>query len=265
MKLSGNQSRNFLSSLAKIGFPCSVLDLSELEFVTPVVCILAELATYLDIPVQHPYTPKLCHYLNYMSRSQKSSDRYISVFNLRRETEIPNLIRYFDHLFGDWLSQDSRYFVRYAFSELMDNVFHHAHSDSGLWIHAQKYPMYNAVEMALADLGIGISESIRNNPLYASYGATERFVLALNPGVTGKPDEHSGEGLSSVIEWVKHNPSAEGMVISLNSMWYKIENKSGFYHCEEIRWPGTFLWLNIPKEPIFSMEKIWEMLGLRPD
>lgn len=229
------------------------------------VCVLAGVATHLGIPVRQPNDPELCHYLNYMSYSQKGSTRYISVFNLRKETEVLGLVRHFDQLFGDWLAPASRFFVRYAFSELMDNVFHHAHSKPGLWIQAQKYSAQNVVEMAIADLGIGIPESMRRNPLYASLEAPERFVLALNLGATGKPNEHSGEGLSCVIEWIKRNPRAEGVLISLNSMWYKVKGQVGFCHRKEIMWPGTLLWLNIPKEPTYSMEKVWEMLGLDPE
>ena len=270
LKLSGSQSLNFLSNLIKTGFSCSTLDLSEVSFVTPVICILYEVAKYTKKRIILPNKIDSVDYLSYMRSSSQTPSysytrRYIKTFNVRQPEEIIPLVKKFQNLFQDWLAFESNFFIQYAFSELMENVFHHAQSQPGLWIQAQKYPTLGAVEMAIADLGIGIAESMKNNPIYQDIDANTRFVIALNVGTTSKPEEHSGEGLACVLKWIKENREAEAVLISLNNVWYKIDKNIGIYHAPHNIWQGTFLWLKIPKEPDYSLLEIWEKLELKPD
>lgn len=265
LKLIGNQSLHFLSSLIRNGFPSKVLDISEVKFVTPVICVLCEVAQFLGKRIIYPRNFDSFDYLSYMKKTSTSSSRYISTFNVSKEQEILPLVKQFKSLFKDWLTPESCYFMEYALNELIENVFYHAQSQPGLWIQAQKYPNLGTLEVALADLGRGITESMRDNPIYQKINSDSLFLMALNIGVTSKPEEHSGEGLSCVLEWIKRNPNAEGILISLDNTWYKIKDKVGWYHADYKIWPGTFLWLEIPREPQYSLLEVWNDLGLKPE
>lgn len=193
--------------------------------------------------------------------------RYIPVIHLN-EDKLNEELHYqiakkFINVFHGFLSKESEEFLSYSLTELMDNVFHHAKSAHGLWLHLQKYPYFNSIELCICDLGIGISESMKENSAFSSYSDFDRFLLALETGNTSKPDFHSGEGLSSSLNWISYNPDAAGVLFSKKHWWVKPKNKKPIANEHtQIIWPGTFIWLSIPRSPKYSLQKIWENFGL---
>ncbi len=172
-------------------------------------------------------------------------------------------------IFQDFVSDNTLKDLSYTFSELMENVFHHAKSKEGLFIQAQKYETLNFLEIVIADLGIGIEKSLKENPVYKFLDDMSAFKKAFEIGATRNPENNAGEGLTSIKLWIENNFDAEGIIISNNFMWFKIwnENRSviDFHKRPFILWPGTFIWLKIPKEPQKSLLQIWENLGLTSD
>ena len=150
----------------------------------------------------------------------------------------------------------------------MDNVFDHAESKNGLIIHAQKYKQHLAyrdrIEICIADMGKGIAASMAENPDYLKLSDFDKFMLALQVEYTSKPDKHTGERLSSILEWVKSNKGAECVIISKNHVWQKTNKGIGQNTLKNIKWDGTFIWLSTPRNPEISINEIWEKLGLIP-
>jgi hypothetical protein len=95
----------------------------------------------------------------------------------------------------------------YAFLEIVNNVFHHAHSPTHAIICAQSYQKLQQVELAVVDSGRGIPSSLGQNPRLTNRFSTaaEAIELAVQPRVTGRPDHNTGEGLFFTLEFIKAN------------------------------------------------------------
>lgn len=93
-------------------------------------------------------------------------------------------------------------FVSYMFVETIRNVYEHADVLSA-FICAQKWPSKNLVEIAIADTGIGIADSLGKS--FPQKSEIERMYLSMQPGITSKsnysylekndPWRNSGYGL----------------------------------------------------------------------
>ena len=93
------------------------------------------------------------------------------------------------------------------FSELATNVINHAESEGG-YVIAQQYrgTEQTLVEIAIADSGIGIRDSLRRNPNNSYIKKdTEAIKLALKEGVSSMIDSNRGYGLHHVTEDIKIN------------------------------------------------------------
>ncbi len=105
------------------------------------------------------------------------------------------------------MTEDAIYATTYALSELMENVFHHAHSPVNAIVCAQTYPSSREIELAIVDCGRGFRLSLSENPkLHGRFDtATEAINLALQRKVTGRPGSNAGEGLFFIKEVVEEN------------------------------------------------------------
>jgi hypothetical protein len=104
------------------------------------------------------------------------------------------------------------------FSELADNVLHHAGSNGG-FVLAQQYNYASGplLEIAIGDSGLGIPISLAQNPDLASklHSDQEAISLALQDGVTrfaGKP--YRGYGLGYIH---KHVEAAQNRMMTVRS------------------------------------------------
>lgn len=173
----------------------------------------------------------------------------------------------FHSLLADY-PDDARGQIKYAMGEVVDNIHHHAESNLGFCIHAQKYPYHERVEIAVADFGIGIDNSLKKNPEYVNLSANQRFERGIELGVTATPARNSGEGLSSILEWISANAEFDSKVVvfSNNHMLVcKDENGPGILHADYFFWPGTLIWLSIPDSPRKMLVDVWKELGLSLD
>lgn len=158
--------------------------------------------------------------------SSVGDTRYLPVTRVLKQGDEYKVAARFIDILREWIDKDMALSLDYALSETMENVFCHAQTDQGLWIHVQKYEITNKIEVCLADLGRGIPKSLSDNPCYANLPEYIRFIKALEVGVTRSPySNHSGEGLSATKEWIRLEPSAEGIVLSSKYGWGKFDTK----------------------------------------
>lgn len=246
-----------------------IVDFSNISFITPVIAVCYKVFKLLGNETILPCNSSAKEYLNWMTNSDISygGSRYIPIYSVKADTEVLHLIKKLLNIFSEWLNEESKDFLSYSLGELMENVFAHADSNLGLVIHVQKYDTrYNQnIEVCIADIGKGIADSMAENSKFSHLKSKDRFYLALQSKKTSKPDRHSGEGLSSIIEWIKNNQKAEAIIISKNNVWYKKNNEVNMIDFSHIKWNGTLIWLSFPKLSSISLLKIWEKMELNPE
>lgn len=72
-------------------------------------------------------------------------------------------------------------FLKYAFVEIIRNVYEHANSNIA-YVCAQKWPSYNLVEIAIVDNGCGIAEAMSSR--FPDKDENELMYLSAMPGVS---------------------------------------------------------------------------------
>jgi len=265
IRLDGSNSVQLLKTLRGQAFPNSyphVLDLSLVSFVTPVVSVITQILKINDWELILPYAEEPKQYLNWMlSGTYQKPERYITPKIISKATDIPPTTQEYFKIFQNWLSEEAADDLKYSFGELMDNVFDHANTDIGVCVAAQKYPQLDKVEGAIVDLGVGIAYSFEN--VNESNGLIF-FKKALKMKGTSKPDKHSGEGLSSVLEWLKKN-HCDAMILSQNHVWEFLKSKETISELNHVAWPGTLIWFAIPPNLEYNLRIIWEEFGLGQD
>jgi hypothetical protein len=99
--------------------------------------------------------------------------------------------------------------IHFSLREIARNVFEHAQAQY-LFFMGQYWPTTNRAEIAIADDGIGIAETIKRNPYIPISSETESLRVAVLPGISGsnRPrvgDEwdNSGFGLYMVSQVAK--------------------------------------------------------------
>lgn len=75
--------------------------------------------------------------------------------------------------------------LTFSIRELMRNVFEHSESKSIEYC-AQYWPTYHQVEIAISDGGIGLKESLKNNPFIQVTSDSDAIQQALMPAVSSK-------------------------------------------------------------------------------
>ena len=90
----------------------------------------------------------------------------------------------------------SRQSLHVALDEVCENVLHHAGTGLGGFAAAQALTSKPVMEIAIADLGIGIRASLAKNPDYRDVASdVDAIATAMRPRVSSTPDRNSGIGL----------------------------------------------------------------------
>ncbi|HAV89803.1 MAG TPA: hypothetical protein DCW44_00775 [Eubacterium sp.] len=110
----------------------------------------------------------------------------------KKAKEMATIVARNNKNFEKWLA--------YTIRELIRNIPEHSKSDT-IWYCAQYWPLYDLVELAIMDEGIGIKESLRENVNYKDEINTDKdaILLSLKPGVSGKNIDN--RDTSSQGEW----------------------------------------------------------------
>ncbi|MES2205971.1 MAG: ATP-binding protein [Pseudomonadota bacterium] len=109
--------------------------------------------------------------------------------------------------------------LTFSIREIMRNVFEHSKS-KGIEYCAQYWSSYKKVEIAISDTGIGLKESLKNNPFIQVNNDSDAIQQALMPGISSK--------------------NYKGAIINKNDPWHN--SGFGLYMTNRIcRLGGSFL------------------------
>lgn len=75
--------------------------------------------------------------------------------------------------------------LTFSIREIMRNTFEHSGATC-IWYCAQYWPMYDKAEIVLLDEGIGIKESIKNNPFLEVSNDSDAIQQSVMPGISSK-------------------------------------------------------------------------------
>lgn len=135
-----------------------------------------------------------------------------------------------------------------AFSELATNVVNHAESEGG-YVLAQQYHYQSGriVEIAVADCGIGIQESLQKNRKYTNILSDEDAIeLAIKEGVSSLEDGYRGYGLYHVTYDVRRSNDRRLTIRSGYGTMVLQGNGSITKRRNSTNYPGTILNVTIP-------------------
>lgn len=151
-----------------------------------------------------------------------------------------------------------------SFCEIIDNVVQHSKAESPGLACAQYYPRGGYVEACVADCGIGIVESMRDNPLYSSMGKRDVMLSAFDSN-TGEWYQRSRMGTHEVSGGIGLSYPAR-LVKALGGHLWAVSMESAVHIHSEGResteglwYPGTLIVLRIPnvKKTILESD-IWD-------
>ena len=130
-----------------------------------------------------------------------------------------------------------------TFTELITNVIYHADSNGGFAL-AQycEYAAGPAIELAVADAGIGIRNSLAKNP---DFGGIESdcaaIKRAMTDGVTSAGDKHRGFGLGYAAANTQLEPTRSLAIRSGNGIITLSGNGVIQEETSQIAYPGTLI------------------------
>ena len=206
----------------------------------------------------------------------RGSARYLPIRALYREelrkrnkyAELGDLIQDHADQIAEMVSRDATHktdlynALSYSLREIIRNVFEHSGCDRVLYC-AQYWPMRSKVEVSILDRGIGIRESLANNPNYRYQSDKLALEMSLLPSVSGKTHlpstssswGNSGYGLYMTSRLCRHGgnfviASGDSAIrLSKNFGWNSL-NKSNF----RTSLTGTAVRLNIDTLELGNVE-----------
>lgn len=163
----------------------------------------------------------------------------------QKENALKKIVSYYGE-------NDKSTMILQMFSELFQNFISHAEKDtlSVIVVHGNR----NKIEIACADNGIGIINSLKENPRYNQFKPEILFHKVLQRGVTSKEHtNHLGYGLYYVNEVVSRLKGQ--MSIYTDDM--TLQNIHGKIKVSRIaQWQGTLINVNIPLTQSVTIDDI---------
>ncbi len=135
-----------------------------------------------------------------------------------------------------------------TFTELITNVIYHADSNGGFAL-AQycEYAAGPAIELAVADAGIGIRNSLAKAPAFADIDSDCAAIrLAMAEGVTSAGDKYRGVGLGYVAANTQLEPSRTLAIRSGSGIITLSGNGAIQEETSPTAYPGTLVGVTIP-------------------
>ncbi len=147
---------------------------------------------------------------------------------------------------------DIRSNIRYCLSEFFNNVASHSDSSFGCYYCGQRWPSRSTIQVAIADCGIGIKESLnRSGNCGAIKTDHEAIKTALKPEVSGYNPafyssgyEHAGYGLTASKETITRNVG-EIMIASGSGLYSESPDNGEEFSTMEGYWQGTLIVLEL--------------------
>lgn len=146
-----------------------------------------------------------------------------------------------------------------ALSELTENVGYHADTNLGGFAAVQYLRHSNEIELAIADLGIGIADSLRRNAELKKAAGTDLSAIqtALRATVTSTPWRNSGYGLTFTQFLLAQN---EGRLLVRSGTGHvlrgsKISNRTVPQHL-----PGTLVGMRLRTDCPLDFKAAYDLL-----
>jgi anti-sigma regulatory factor (Ser/Thr protein kinase) len=144
-------------------------------------------------------------------------------------------------------------------AELAENVYFHAKAPLGGFALAQSLSHSQELELAIVDLGVGISASLRKNPDYrtAAFDDLTAIQMALNPTVTSTPERNSGYGLTFTQLLLVMN---EGQLLVRSGHGHVQRGAKMVDKLEPEYLPGTLVGMRLRTDRPFDAVIAWQAL-----
>ncbi len=203
---------------------------------------------FLQLPVEYPWSKR------------DPTGRFREVVEITSEdmsNEVSrNLVTILQTQAGS-IGQQTVNAIQYTFSEIVDNVFHHAQSPVNAIICAQSYPRLQQAEFAIVDCGRGFRLSLLENPALRGRFKTaiEAISLAVQPKVTGRPANNAGEGLFFITELVKQN-RGDMAIYSEDGLFKLVSGEVKLYNVPY--WSGAIVGLRLGLERPIDMKTLFD-------
>jgi len=143
-------------------------------------------------------------------------------------------------------------------SEIMNNTFDHAEVTDDLHglVCAQSWPKGNLTQTIIADLGIGIQASIKQNPKLAESLQENVNICkyACEYGITSKSEGHAGYGLA-LAKQLMLNHGGNLSVVSYNEIF---TSNYGCLTSGSPYWEGTLIMLEWPTNSALDTKVVYD-------
>lgn len=197
---------------------------SELEFVNPNFNDAFSYAAYMSF-----FTSCGIEYGNKPSFRAKTSTYIPITYADTKQLNSTDSIEAISRELAEQLTQDSSNplvdALEYSFREMIRNVVEHSESET-LGYCAQYWPRKELVELAILDTGIGLHQSLSQNPHLPLENDQDALKYALMPGISGKT--YKGVKLRHEDHWQN---SGYGLYMN-----YRLCNEGGsFFICSGSR------------------------------
>lgn len=90
--------------------------------------------------------------------------------------------------------------LQFCLSEILRNIYEHSQSEQ-LLLCAQYWPKLDRVDMAVADQGIGLRESLESHPYMRPKTDAEAVGYSILPGISGRAYSGMDRHLDQRVEW----------------------------------------------------------------
>ena len=157
------------------------------------------------------------------------------------------------------LGDTARYALDTCLSELFENVIFHAYTPHGGMAAAQTFK--RELELAIVDLGVGISSSLARNPDYAELAKRDDLTAvrtALVPNVTSTPDRNRGWGLAFTEQLLRLNG---GRLIVRSGAGHVQRGAKDVDKLDTVPLPGTLVAMRIQIDRPLDYSRAWDRLG----
>ncbi len=184
--------------------------------------------------------------------------RFIPAVFIRSQDEIEPVIdgvkEILDH---SLLAEGVRWAAAWSINELLGNVLVHAQARDGGLVFAQVFPARGLVQIAVSDMGMGITESVRQADPHWNGSDLEGLQLALTRGWSSKKGQDgSGYGLYLMRRIVENQGMTSRMTLISGAACARIEGAGHGFMAMACRWPGTLITMTLDLKTVINMQDI---------
>lgn len=177
-------------------------------------------------------------------REHPTEDRFQPTAPLRTEEDVATCSRNLTAIVQRHgkVDEETLSSIDIAIAELANNCFNHAGLGAGEvgLVCAQAWEGGNRAQIAFADPGMGIRESLSRNPgLRAHLSEANACKLASEYGVTGNPGGHTGYGLCLARDLMRNNGGVFVVFSGREAFWQGGSRRES-RHFDPL-WPGTMV------------------------